>query len=209
MSLTAGKCQMCHSSTALWSAYEDYYLRYHRDVQSSHFKRHLFLIAWLSISPDWIKGLSSVSPPCFRSALSVSPPSPPSLHHSNHTRIRTPKPGKFKENLLPSIIDADEKSKLSGTSLACWTSQSTIKNLRMQILFSRPLNKELAFQEGSIDAGVSKALAHVCSLMMKVRKEPVTEGAFALLSKVVTMTFSTSFRPARILQHSGSMLKEV
>lgn len=77
----------------------------------------------------------------------------------------------------------------------------------MQILFSRPLNKELAFQEGSIDAGVSKALAHVCSLMMKVRKEPVTEGACALLSKVVTMTFSNSFRPFRT--YPGSMLEDV
>lgn len=65
----------------------------------------------------------------------------------------------------------------------------------MQILFSRTLNKkELAFQEGSIDAGVSKALAHVCSLMMKVRKEPVTEGACTLFGKVVTMTFSNSLR---------------
>lgn len=68
----------------------------------------------------------------------------------------------------------------------------------MQILFSRALNEEeLAFQQGSIDAGVSKALAHVHSLMMKVRKEPATEGACALFGKLVTMTFSSSFRPAR------------
>lgn len=99
-----------------WSACEDYCISYHRDVQSSHFKRHLCLIAWLSINPDWIKRLSSVSPPCFPSALSVSPPSP-SLHHSNHTRISNSKAWKSsRENLLPSITDADEKSKLSGAA---------------------------------------------------------------------------------------------
>lgn len=79
----------------------------------------------------------------------------------------------------------------------------------MQILLSGPLNKkELAFQEGSIDAGLSKALAHVCSLMMKVRKEPVTEGACSLFSKVVAMTFSIGFRPTRILQHAGPMIEK-
>lgn len=79
----------------------------------------------------------------------------------------------------------------------------------MQILFSRPLNKkELAFQQGSIDAGVSKALVHVCSLMMKVRKEPVTEGACSLFGKVVTMTFSNSFIPTRILQPAGSTVEK-
>lgn len=79
------------------------------------------------------------------------------------------------------------------------------QNPWMQILFSSPLNKkELAFQGGSIDAGVSKALAHVCRLMMKVRKEAVTEGDYTLFGKVVTMTFSNSFRPAKIRQPAGS-----
>lgn len=79
------------------------------------------------------------------------------------------------------------------------------QNPWMQILFSSPLNKkELAFQEGSIDAGVSKALAHLCRLMMKVRREAVTEGDYSLFGKVVTMTFSNSFRPAKIWQPAGS-----
>lgn len=43
-------------------------------------------------------------------------------------------------------------------------------------------------------AGFSKALGHVCSLMMKVRKEAVTEGDCTLFGKVVTMTFGNSIR---------------
>lgn len=48
-------------------------------------------------------------------------------------------------------------------------------------------------------AGFSKALAHVCSLMMKVRKEAVSEGDCTLLGKVVTMTFSNNIRLMRML----------
>lgn len=43
-------------------------------------------------------------------------------------------------------------------------------------------------------AGFSKPLAHVWSLMMKVRKEAVSEGDCTPLGKVVTMTFDNNIR---------------
>lgn len=56
-----------------------------------------------------------MSPLCFPSAPSPSPPSP-SLDHSGRMRSELKSPESSRENLLPSIIDADKKRKLSGAA---------------------------------------------------------------------------------------------
>lgn len=192
----------------LWSAHEDFCINYHRDVQSSRFKRHLCLIAWLSINTS-INPLNRGCPLWAHSVFPVPPPSVPHLHLyiTLIARALNSKAQKVQEKICyhQSWTQMRRASCLEQLSLLNITGYN--QNPWMQILFSRPLNKkELAFQRGSIDAGVSKALTHVCSLMMKVRKEPVTERACTLFGKVVTMTFSNSFRHTRILQHAGSVM---
>lgn len=132
-----------------WSAYEDYCINYHRDAKSSRFKRHLCLIAWLSISEHSTKRLSSVSPPCFPNGPSLCSPSP-SSHQSSRAHTELQSPGSSRENLLPSIINADKKRRascLEQLSLLNITEHN--QNPWMQILFSRPLNKkELGLSRG-------------------------------------------------------------
>lgn len=133
--------------------------------------------------------MSSVSPPCFVGPLLLS-----SIFTSLQSHMLwTPKARKVQEKICyhQSLMQIRRTSRREQLSLLNITEHN--QNPWMQILFSSPLNKkELAFQEGSIDAGVSKALAHVCRLMMKVRKEAVTEGDYSLFGKVVTMAFSNS-----------------
>lgn len=116
-----------------------------------------------------------MSPPCF-------PNTPPSvlllhLYITPITHALNSKAPKVQEKICyhQSLMQIRRASCLDQLSLLNITEHN--QNPWMQILFSRPLNKkELAFQEGSIDTGFSKALAHVCSLMMTVRKEAVTEA---------------------------------
>lgn len=51
-------------------------------------------------------------------------------------------------------------------------------------------------------AGFSKSQAHVCSLMMKVRKEPVSKVDCTLLGKAASRTFSSNARLMKMLRHA-------
>lgn len=78
---------------------------YHRELQSSVFKRHLCLIIY-EYGPT-------------KEPVLLEPTTPPSLHPYHHTRLQRSElysPESSRENQLPSITNADEKSTLSGAA---------------------------------------------------------------------------------------------
>lgn len=89
----------------------------HRELQSSLYKRHLWLIVWLSMNMGWLKSVSSLSPLCFLPALPPSPPPPPPPLPSHLPLVLwTLQPWKFKGKIARHQSNADEKSKLSGSA---------------------------------------------------------------------------------------------
>lgn len=116
------------ASLCSWSEkpyYEDYWIYYHRELQSSLFKRHLSLIVWLSMNMDWLKSLSSCEPTLLSACPSSPPPAPLPSHPPR--ALWTLQPWKFKGKSAAINHQCRWEEQAPWSSLACWTSHSTIK----------------------------------------------------------------------------------
>lgn len=138
---------------------------------------HVFLKAisvWQSLHMDWLKAL------CVHSAARPPPSSPSSRASSllpSHRlqRWKVYGSGSSRENQPPSVSNADENSMRSGASQPVRHHTAQAKSLNPNHLRSTTKWKEPSFQACSVVAGFSKPFAHVSILMMKVRKEPMSE----------------------------------